>query len=129
MIQIKAADHLNFNVINLNESIRWYRELFGFEVKQQGQSGDTPYAIIGLPRVLYLCLYESLKEKPKANGYFNHLGLNISDFEETKKKLQEKGIPILYGGEVDYGKSQSLYIADPNGIEVELSKVFGGGLN
>ena len=37
-------------------------------------------------------------------------------------------IKIFYGGPLNWEKSTSIYIQDPNGYEIELSKVFGGGI-
>jgi hypothetical protein len=37
-------------------------------------------------------------------------------------------IEIFYGGPIEWEKSASIYISDPNGYEIELSKVFGGGI-
>ena len=43
-------DHINFNVSNLNNSVSFYTELFGFTVKENGVSNGSgaPYKIIGL---------------------------------------------------------------------------------
>lgn len=35
LIQIKAIDHINFRVQNLEESVRFYGKLFGFEEKER----------------------------------------------------------------------------------------------
>jgi len=37
-------------------------------------------------------------------------------------------VKILYGGEVDWEKSKSVYVVDPSGYEIELSQLVGGGL-
>ena len=39
------------------------------------------------------------------------------------------GVNILYGGAVDWGRSNSVYITDPSGWEIELTEQFGGGLD
>jgi lactoylglutathione lyase len=34
-----------------------------------------------------------------------------------------------YGGSVQWPKSRSVYISDPNGYEIELAEIWGGGLD
>jgi catechol 2,3-dioxygenase-like lactoylglutathione lyase family enzyme len=44
------------------------------------------------------------------------------------------GVPVLYterwrDGVVEYPQSRSVYVADPDGNEIELTSAFGGGLS
>lgn len=128
MLEIKNIDHLNMNVSNLSNSVSFYEKLFGLKVYEEGFSNaGNPYKIIGLPGSLFLCLYENDNGVPK--GKLNHIGINVGgSFEDVERKLREEGININYGGIVEYSHSRSLYISDPDGNEIELSEVFGGGL-
>ncbi len=129
MLNISHVDHLNLNVSNLEKSILFYQEVFGFKIYEEGESSTgNPYKIIGSPSSLFLCLYES--EKVQQARILNHIGIHIlNDLEETLEELNKRGIPISYGdGIIDYPHSRSLYIADPDGNQIELSEVFGGGL-
>ena len=129
MIGIKGIDHINMRVKNLNESIEFYTKLFGFEMKEDQRTAREPWAIIGLPDVAYLCLYEHPgKEIPFEGLTINHFGLVLSDFENAMTLLKENGVQILYGGPVDWPKSRSIYIKDPSGHEIELAEKFGGEL-
>jgi len=122
---VNGIDHLNLEVISLNETVEFYNQLFGFIVlKEQPEENSK---IIGNEKVK-LCLYET----SDFNGYtingFHHFGLHIENFEEVMKKCTEMGIEIFYGGPLKWEKSTSIYIKDPNGYEIELTEVFGGGL-
>lgn len=129
MLNIKGLDHLNLNVINLKETVDWYKEIFGFEVKEEGlSSSGNPYNIIGKSGVLYMALYENGDDEVDANP-LNHIGFNLNNFDESLEVLKSKGIELGYGGIIDYPDSRSAYITDPNGLEIELSSNFGGGLN
>lgn len=129
MIGIKQIDHINMRVKDLNESIDFYSRLFGFEMKEDRRKEHEPWAIIGLSNVAYLCLYEHPgKEIPREGLTINHFGLVLTDFDEALAKLEEHGVPILYGGPVDWPKSRSIYIKDPNGHEIELAEYVGGRL-
>jgi hypothetical protein len=61
-------------------------------------------------------------------GGIAHFGFHISNFDEVIAKCHELKVQILYGGEVDWEKSKSVYIVDPSGYEIELSEISGGGL-
>ena len=129
MLNVNGLDHLNLNVINLDKTVEWYSELFGFKVKEAGVSSKgNPYKIIGKSGVLYMALYENGHDEVDANP-LNHIGFNLENFDESIKVLKQKGIKLGYAGVIQYPESKSAYITDPNGLEIELSSNFGGGLN
>ncbi len=124
-LKVNGIDHLNMEVVNLNETVEFYNQLFGFTViKEQPEENSK---IIGNEKVK-LCLYE----RGDFHGYtkkgFHHFGLHIENFEDVMHKCTEMGIEIFYGGPLKWEKSTSIYIKDPNGYEIELAEVFGGGL-
>ncbi len=133
-MKIKAIDHINMNVLNLNESIKWYQEIFGLQVKERGLSSrGTPYAIVGQSGKIMLAIYqveEGKKLEFKQFQGINHFGVEVENFDQTYRFIKNKGVTINdYEGDVlHYEKSRSMYILDPNGHEIEISEVFGGGL-
>jgi catechol 2,3-dioxygenase-like lactoylglutathione lyase family enzyme len=122
-----SIDHVNMKVKNLVDSVKFYCNLFGFEMKQEENPNktDLPSKIIG-NNSIKLCLYELPRMTPE--GGIAHFGFHIANFEQVIAKCQDLGVKILYGGEVDWEKSKSVYIVDPSGYEIELSKISGGGL-
>ncbi|MCO4792218.1 MAG: VOC family protein [Bacteriovoracaceae bacterium] len=130
MFNIIGIDHLNLNVKNLDNSKVFYKQVFDLDEKENGKSSTgNPYSIIGKKNGFYLCLYESIKTEEVPSGYMNHFGIHISDYDGIIKRLDKNKIPYLYGGHVEYSESRSVYITDPNGIEIELSEKFGGNLD
>ena len=123
----KSIDHVNMKVKNLNESVEFYKNLFGFEIKQEDNPNkiDVPSKIIG-NNSIKLCLYEVPDMTPE--GGIAHFGFNIENFEKIIGKCEELDVKILYGGEINWEKSKSIYIEDPSGYELELGQVAGGGL-
>ena len=122
---VNGIDHLNMEVINLNETKEFYNQLFGFTVlKEQPEENSK---IIGNEKVK-LCLYEIDDFQGYTKKGFHHFGLHIENFEDVMNKCTEMGIEIFYGGPLKWEKSTSIYIKDPNGYEIELTEVFGGGL-
>jgi lactoylglutathione lyase len=130
MANFRGIDHINLNVNNLQESISWYQKVFGFEVKEQGVSSNgNDYAIIGKSGRGFLCLY------PVSEGFpaprLNHLGFAIDNFDDFVEFVKAEDIDVAiysFGMVVEYPNSKSVYIKDPNGIEIEVSSRFGGGL-
>ncbi len=122
MISINKVDHINLSVKNLDRSIKFYSDIFGFKLRERAIRNGSDYAIIGLSNKLFLCLYESNFNKSN----MNHFGIHIENFREALQLLKENGIELLYGGLVQYPQSQSIYISDPSGNEIELSNKFGG---
>ena len=129
MSNLKATsiDHVNMKVKNLEKSVEFYKSLFGFEIKKEENpnKADVPSKIIGNDTIK-LCLYEVPEMSPE--GGIAHFGFNITNFDEIIEKCKELDIQILYGGEIDWEKSKSVYIVDPSGYELELGQVSGGGL-
>jgi len=126
-LEARSIDHVNFKVKDLAQSVQWYKDLFGFEIKQEENPNkiDAPSKIIGNDSIK-LCMYEVPDMSPE--GGIAHFGFNIKNFDDVIKKCEELGVQILYGGVVDWDKSRSVYVVDPSGYEIELGEISGGGL-
>lgn len=125
ILNVTGLDHLNLSVKNLDETVDFYSKLFGFSVLKEQPEQDSK--IIGNDKVK-LCLYQSDDLQVSQNSGFNHFGFHIENFEDIITICKEMNIEIFYGGPIEWEKSSSIYIADPNGYEIELSKKFGGAL-
>ncbi len=126
-LKARSIDHVNMKVKDLEESVKFYKNLFGFEIKQEENANklDAPSKIIGNDTIK-LCLYEVPDMSPQ--GGIAHFGFNIANFNQVIEKCKELEVQVLYGGIVDWDKSKSIYIVDPSGYEIELGEVSGGGL-
>jgi len=127
-LKATAIDHINMKVKNLEQSVKFYHDLFGFEVKVEDNFPnklEVPSKIIGNDSVI-LCLYEVPDMSPE--GGITHFGFHIRNFEQVFDKCKELGVEILYGGPVTFDNSKSFYVADVDGYVIELSEIFGGGL-
>ncbi len=126
-LKATSIDHVNMKVKDLEKSVEFYKNLFGFEIKQEENANklDAPSKIIGNDTIK-LCLYEVPDMSPE--GGIAHFGFNIANFNEVIEKCKELGVEVLYGGIVDWEKSKSVYIVDPSGYEIELGEISGGGL-
>ena len=130
MIRIKRIDHINMRVKNLRESSAFYHRYFGFAIKEDHSGDPEPWVIIGVPGVAYLCMYEHpAKERPTDALTLNHFGFAVEDFDAVAEFLRKDGIKFQYGGIVQWPRSRSIYIRDPNGYDIELAEKVGGELN
>jgi len=126
-LEARSIDHVNMKVKDLAQSVQWYKDLFGFEIKQEENPNkiDAPSKIIGNDSIK-LCMYEVSDMSPE--GGIAHFGFNIKNFDDVIKRCEELGVKILYGGVVDWETSRSVYVVDPSGYEIELGEISGGGL-
>jgi len=133
MIKVNAIDHLNITVSDLQAAIDFYGRLFGFRIAEDCRGDDRPYVIMGKAGVGWLALHSQGREDPPEGGRINHWGFVVDDFDGLTERLESLGVAPLYtdrwpGGVVGYPRSRSLYVADPDGNEIELTSHFGGGL-
>jgi len=119
--------HVHLKVADLERSLKFYRDLLGFEVQQM--FGDSAAFI-------------------SAGGYHHHIGLNTwhsrnagpapvnavglyhtailyptrKDLAIVLKRLNEAGYPLT--GASDHGVSEAIYLDDPdrNGVELYWDK-------
>ena len=126
-LKATSIDHVNMKVKNLEQSVKFYKNLFGFEIKQEENANklDVPSKIIGNDAIK-LCMYEIPDMSPE--GGIAHFGFNVANFNEIIEKCKKMRVKVLYDGVIDWEKSKSVYIVDPSGYEIELGEVSGGGL-
>jgi catechol 2,3-dioxygenase-like lactoylglutathione lyase family enzyme len=132
-ISISAIDHINLTVSNLEHSLTFYQRTFGLEVREDGRDRERPFVIVGRAGAGYLALHERAVDGGPVGGHINHWGFVVDDFDGTIARLDDLGVPVLYrdngaDGIIDYPRSRSVYVADPDGTEIELTSSFGGGL-
>lgn len=116
--------HVVFYVKDLRRSLAFYRDLLGF--KEIGRIFDGAAAALTSGRTHHELLLIEVGDAPappagRRLGLY-HIGIKIGDRLEdlraAKKELDRAGVPI--SGMSDHTVSQSLYLHDPDGNEVEL---------
>lgn len=136
--------HIGLTVTNLDRSVDFYRESFGFEVVMQ-QEVDAAYlgAIVGVPDAHVKMAYLRLDGAPYVVELFEylsgtllaaellpnrvgnpHMCFVVDDIHEHYDRLRSANVyflsePIL----IDAGRNEggiSCYLRDPDGITLEL---------
>ena len=115
-------EHANVTVKDLEQSIDFYRDLMGFEVRWRGTvSSGSPAAHVGTDR-FYLALFEASRDGEFDRDYespgLNHVGFVVDDLDAKRRKLADLGLDVHLEGEYEPGRR--FYFYDPNGLEVEL---------
>lgn len=116
--------HVVFYVKDLKHSLAFYRDLLGF--KEVGRIFNNKAAALTSGRTHHELLLIEVSDAPRAPagrrlGLY-HIGIKVGDsldeLRAAKKELEDAGVGIT--GMSDHTVSQSLYLRDPDGNEVEL---------
>ena len=122
-------DHVGVKVTDLDRSIRFYSELFGFEMvdrRMLGRSSVEAAAMQVGGSIIFLLNEASFRSRsPEENGGVDHFCLTFTDpeFREILDRIKAMGVR-LEGGVVPRtgatGRSDSQYILDPDGNQIEV---------
>ena len=132
-MEIKDLGHVVLYVRNLERSVAFYRDVLGFRQispdRGDGSALRFPAAAFSSAsgRTHHELLLievgadaEPIPDGPRVGMY--HFGLRVGgtddELREMLSRVQAAGAPVL--GASDHGVTHSLYIADPDGNEVEL---------
>lgn len=116
--------HVVFYVKSLEEALAFYRDLLGFQ--EIGRIFDGKAAALTSGRTHHELLLIEVGNVPgppqgRRRGLY-HIGIKVGDsleeLRQAKQELDEAGVAI--SGMSDHTVSQSLYLHDPDGNEVEL---------
>ncbi len=116
--------HVVFYVKDLERSLAFYRDLLGFQ--EVGRIFDGKAAALTSGRTHHELLLIEVGDAPgppegRRRGLY-HIGIKVDDSLEAlraaKRELEQASIKIH--GLSDHTVSQSLYLHDPDGNEVEL---------
>ncbi len=123
--RVRALGHAVLRVRDLEASLAFYRDLLGMKEVARYFNGAMAFLTFGAGNHHDLGLLRvganAPDPAPDAVGLYHlafKVGDSLDDLRAWKARLQDAGVPIL--GASDHKVSQSLYIADPDGIEIEL---------
>lgn len=126
-----ALDHIAITVSNLEKSLHWYSECFGFErvrvfdkpaLQVKGATmklGSFKFEIFAPYEPSKLPEYRKTLESDLKTLGTKHFALNSDDLESAYAYLKKKGVAFL--SEPNIGKkSKYVFCQDPDGILIEL---------
>src|SRR5690349_12778861 len=123
-MQVKELGHVVFFVRDLQKSVHFYGGVLGFkqlEIPMRGaamfSSGRTHHELL----LIEVGANAPVAPKGRRAGLY-HIGLKVGDTKEeliaAKAELEAAGVPIV--GMSDHTVTNSLYLLDPDGNEVEV---------
>ena len=113
-------NHFNFNVKDLDESLKFYQDIFGLKIAKSNENPEKGFKIVYLSDGVSDFLLELTWLKDHTEPYDLgeqefHLALTVDSFDEVYAKHQEMGI-IIYDN-----KDMGIYfIEDPDGYWIEV---------
>ncbi len=130
-MEVKELGHLVLYVRDLERSAHFYRDVLGWRQVMDGPAQDLPFkaAAFNAPslrthhELLLIEVGADAAAQPRGRrvGLY-HFGLKIGDSDDELREalatLKSHGVRIL--GASDHTVTHSLYIADPDGNEIEL---------
>ncbi len=123
--------HVALNVNNLEESLEFYRALWGIEPAKV-RRGYAKFDVAE-PSV-NLTLNEHPSKLEHGSGGINHLGIQVGSTEtvlEMRQRLIERGLPIALEEEkvsCCYAVQDKVWVTDPNGYRWEVFVVLEDNL-
>lgn len=114
--------HVHLKVADLERSLKFYRDVLGFEVTTT-RPGAAFLSAGGYHHHIALNTWESAGGRPPAPGTTGlyHVAILYPSrrlLADALRRLIEAGIPL--DGASDHGVSEALYLSDPDGNGVEL---------
>jgi catechol 2,3-dioxygenase len=114
--------HVHLKVSDLERSIRFYRDVLGFELKQQMGDQAAFLAAGGYHHHIGLNTWESKGGRPPPPGTTGlyHFAIRFPDrpaLARTLMRVLQAGVQI---GASDHGVSEAIYFADPDGNGIEI---------
>lgn len=122
---VQELGHIVLYVRDIHRSRRFYGEVLGW--RDITPEGDLPIALFSGGRTHHELLLievgpQAAPIPPGRRVGMYHFGLKVGESDDELRAmlrtLQEHKVPVL--GATDHGVTHSLYIADPDGNEIEL---------
>lgn len=126
--------HIGLNVTNLERSINFYQNVFGFKTMLESSEDGRKFAFLGDGQDIVLTLWEqSAGRFPSHMPGLHHLSFQLALIDEVRQaeqKLHDLKVKLLYQGIVPHAEgadSGGIFFEDPDGIRLEIFSPTGAG--
>jgi catechol-2,3-dioxygenase len=124
---VKELGHIVLYVRNLERSVRFYRDVLGWRQLELPGTARFPAAMFSGGRTHHELLLIEVGEDAtpipagRRVGMY-HFGLKVGDSDEELRAMLQRLVDagVQLSGTADHVMTHSLYLADPDGNEIEL---------
>ena len=111
-------DHCGVYVKDLENSLAFYKEIFGWKEKTRWTSGEAKIAVLDMGKGLMELVQRPGSPGTPPGGNWTHLAIHVHDFTDKVRKLEEKGLELR---KVTMGEGAHIaFFKDPDGHTVEI---------
>ena len=120
----KRIDHVEITASDLDRSIRFYTDVFGFTMKERFKPPapdieEIAFLTLGDTMLELLNMKNSAPNPECAQVGFRSMAIEVHDMGRAIEYLKGKGVAVTWGP-VNLGASIRAEIKDPDGLTVEL---------
>jgi catechol 2,3-dioxygenase-like lactoylglutathione lyase family enzyme len=123
VFRLEGIDHVALTVRDVRRSAHWYGEVLGLERRFEEEWGDFP-AVVGIGATSLALFPVKGNDPPPPPGpdtlCVRHVAFRVDrgNFERARETLTARGIRLEFQ---DHGAAHSLYLADPDGHQLEIT--------
>lgn len=123
---VYRLDHFHLFTENVEETARWYRDMFGMRATTRSQSNENWRVDLELDGVkLYVAkLPDSSPRSPREHfgplAGLEHLGIHVDDVDEAIEDLRSKGAEILLDPTDVRPDVRIAFVKGPDDVRIEL---------
>ena len=127
-MKVNALDHIAVNTVDIEESVRFYSEVMGFEESKRVPNGDSVLVYMSINGSSAIELFDHEKaigyfEQPDAASGVGHIALSVSGIEAWNDHLITHNVTFTVPlCSLEHLGKKVLLFKDPNGVEIELSE-------
>jgi len=129
-----APGHVGLNVSDLDRAVRFYQQVFGFDLAGRSDQPGRGYAFLAQEGQLVITLWQqSAGRAATERPGLHHLAFRVESVAEVRaaeERLRALGATIHHGGMVAHREgadSGGLFFEDPDGIRLEIYTGSGMG--
>ncbi|MEV0201754.1 VOC family protein [Nonomuraea sp. NPDC050691] len=119
--------HVGLNVTDIERSLPFYVQVFGFEVMAEGKENERRWAFLGRDDRLMVTLWQQSDTAFSATSAgLHHLSFQADSIDQVKaaeQVLRDLGARFQYDGVVPHGEgaaSGGVFFTDPDGTRLEI---------
>jgi lactoylglutathione lyase len=110
-------DHCGVYVKDLEKSLIFYQDLFGWKEKTRWTSGEAKIAVLDMGKGLMELVQRPGSPCPPPSGNWTHLAIHVPDWVANVKKLEAAGTELR---KVQMNGANIAFFKDPDGHTLEI---------